>query len=220
MFHPNCLLATYYHFAVDINWFHCFVRKVWFNRQTAIWYKMHSYAIRIWMFFSVYLKCLQIQCSEYSSAISYWSNAFNRHRSDGLCIWVCMHGPLTRYVKLWVAHARGMPGTFPRHRGLAIPTCITARAWRTCRDACWDASQGFPLKLVAGKPFPVFPAHAQRAILRIWQEAHDSRIPSIPDAYTCTAVNIEACLKDMSGLYWNTTIAHVLDENEVVELCL
>ena len=25
---------------------------------------------------------------------------------------------------------------FPRHRGLAIPTCIAARAWRTCRDAC------------------------------------------------------------------------------------
>ena len=27
---------------------------------------------------------------------------------------------------------------FPRHRRLAIPTCITARAWRTCRDACRD----------------------------------------------------------------------------------
>ena len=27
---------------------------------------------------------------------------------------------------------------FPRHRGLAIPTCIMARARRTCRDACRD----------------------------------------------------------------------------------
>ena len=27
---------------------------------------------------------------------------------------------------------------FPRHHGLAIPTCITARALRTCRDACRD----------------------------------------------------------------------------------
>ena len=27
---------------------------------------------------------------------------------------------------------------FPHHRGLAIPTCITARVWRTCRDACRD----------------------------------------------------------------------------------
>ena len=27
---------------------------------------------------------------------------------------------------------------FPCHRGLAIPICITIRAWRTCRDACRD----------------------------------------------------------------------------------
>ena len=38
------------------------------------------------------------------------------------------HGPLTRYAKLRVVHASGMPGTFPRHRGFAIPTCITARS--------------------------------------------------------------------------------------------
>ena len=29
-------------------------------------------------------------------------------------------------------------GRFPRRCGLTIPTCITARALRTCRDACWD----------------------------------------------------------------------------------
>ena len=44
------------------------------------------------------------------------------------------NGPLTRYLKLQVAHAPGMPGTFPpaadfkQNRKLAIPTCITARA--------------------------------------------------------------------------------------------
>ena len=27
---------------------------------------------------------------------------------------------------------------FPCHRWLVIPTCIKARAWRTCRDACRD----------------------------------------------------------------------------------
>ena len=43
-----------------------------------------------------------------------------------------LHGPLTRYVKLQVAHVSGM----------------------------------------TGKTFPAFPAHAQTAILRIWQEAH------------------------------------------------
>ena len=27
---------------------------------------------------------------------------------------------------------------FTPHRGLAIPTCITTRAWHTCQDACRD----------------------------------------------------------------------------------
>ena len=69
------------------------------------------------------------------------------------------YGPHTRYVKLRVAHAPGMPGTFfpavefKGNRELAIPACITARAWRTCRDACRDC-------LPAGKTFPAFPAHA------------------------------------------------------------
>ena len=48
------------------------------------------------------------------------------------------NGPLARYVKLRVARAPGMPGMFPRHRGLAIPTWILSSAWRTRRDACRD----------------------------------------------------------------------------------
>ena len=45
------------------------------------------------------------------------------------------HGPFTRYVKLRVAHAPEMSGmffpatAFKGNRGLAIPACITARAW-------------------------------------------------------------------------------------------
>ena len=72
-----------------------------------------------------------------------------------------LHGPLTRYVKLQVAHAPGMLGTFSPaadfkgNRKLAIPTCITARAWRTCRDACRDRAPA-----VTGKTFPAFPVHA------------------------------------------------------------
>ena len=60
-----------------------------------------------------------------------------------------------------VAHAPGMPGTFSpaadfkENRLLAIPACITARASRTCRDACRDR-----LHAVTGKTFPAFPAHA------------------------------------------------------------
>ena len=73
-----------------------------------------------------------------------------RHRSGSQLIWikawahsfvfnvlsrsyVVMGILIARYAKLRVAHA---PGTFSRHRGLAIPTCIMARAWHTCRDAC------------------------------------------------------------------------------------
>ena len=54
------------------------------------------------------------------------------------------YGPLTRYVKLRVAHAPGMPGTFSppptskENHYLGIPACITTRASRTCRDACRD----------------------------------------------------------------------------------
>ena len=54
-----------------------------------------------------------------------------------------------------------MPGTFSPaadfkwNRYLATPACITARASRTCRDACRDR-----LHAVTGKTFPAFPAHA------------------------------------------------------------
>ena len=81
---------------------------------------------------------------------------------DCFCYNMLCNGPLARYVKIRVAHAPGMPGTFSpaaNFRGnyyIAIPACITARAWRTCRDACRD-----PLPAVTGKTFPAFPAHAQ-----------------------------------------------------------
>ena len=44
------------------------------------------------------------------------------------------HGPLTRYVKLRVAHAPGMPGTFSRPRWVSDPdmhhgTCVTHVPW-------------------------------------------------------------------------------------------
>ena len=49
-----------------------------------------------------------------------------------------LNGPLAWYVKLQVHMPWECRERFPRHRGLAIPTCITARASRTCRDACRD----------------------------------------------------------------------------------
>ena len=44
------------------------------------------------------------------------------------------NGPLARYVKLRVRMRRECRERFPHHRRWAIPTCITARASRTCRD--------------------------------------------------------------------------------------
>ena len=70
---------------------------------------------------------------------------------------------------MWVAHAPGIPGMFPRHRFQRKPLVIDpgvrhARASGACQDR---------LPAEAGKTFPAFPAHAQPAILRIWQEAHE-----------------------------------------------
>ena len=76
------------------------------------------------------------------------------------------HGPLARSVM-------GMPVTFSpppwvsnldTHQG----TCVTHVPW--CMPG--SLTSRFLWSLVAGKTFPAFPAHAQPAILRIWQVAH------------------------------------------------
>ena len=67
------------------------------------------------------------------------------------------NGPLDRYVKLWFARAPGMPGTFSPHRGLAIPTCITARAWSTCCDACRDRKLAVSSEVRGGQNVPGTP---------------------------------------------------------------
>ena len=58
----------------------------------------------------------------------------------------CWHGPLTKYVKLRVAHAPGMTGV------THVPWCMPG-----------SLTFGFPLKLVVGKTLPAFPAHSQPA---------------------------------------------------------
>ena len=96
--------------------------------------------------------------------LCYWTSVEGNHR------WR-FHGPLARYVKLWVVHVPGMPGTFSpaiagwrsrhasRHARAVMHVGIANNLW-------------FPLKSVAGKTFSAFPAHAQPTLLRIWQEAH------------------------------------------------
>ena len=69
------------------------------------------------------------QIQRYQSTIS-TASELGHH-----CVCRC-HGPLARYVKLRVRMRRECRERFPRHRVWAIPTFITARAWRTSRDAC------------------------------------------------------------------------------------
>ena len=82
------------------------------------------------------------------------------------------NGPLTRCVKFRVAYVPGMTGKFSRHRLQQKPlvsdpsihhgTCVTHMPW------CILGS----LTRGGEEAFPVFPAHAQPAILIVWQEDH------------------------------------------------
>ena len=45
----------------------------------------------------------------------------------------------------------------PRHRGLATPTCITTRAWRTCRDACRNRELAVSFQVAGGENGPSIP---------------------------------------------------------------
>ena len=66
-------------------------------------------------------------------------------------------GPLARYVKLRVAHAPGMPGTFSPPLRVSDPDMH----YGTCVMHAGIANWRFPLKSDTGKKFPAFPAHAQ-----------------------------------------------------------
>ena len=46
---------------------------------------------------------------------------------------------------------------FPHHRRLAVPTCITVRVWRTCRDACRDCSLETFFEVGGGENVPGIP---------------------------------------------------------------
>ena len=99
------------------------------------------------------------------SALIGWAHALNAP-----CTFVTWHGPLARYVKLWFAHAPGMPGTFSPPPQVSDPdmqhgTCVTHVPW------CIPGSliSGFLWSRWRGRNVtPAFPAHAQPAILPMW----------------------------------------------------
>ena len=90
--------------------------------------------------------------------------------------------------KIAGAHAPGMPGTLSPSPQVSDPdmhhgTCITHVPW--CMLG--SLTSGFLWNRRRGKTFPTFPAHAQPAILRIWQEAHGMTSPwftEIPVQFT------------------------------------
>ena len=87
---------------------------------------------------------------------------------------VWAHGPLTRYVKLRIVHAPGMPGTFsppPRvndpdmHHGTCV-TCVTHVPW------CMPGS----LTRSGNGNVSGIPGTCPTSKLRIWQEAHEDKL--------------------------------------------
>ena len=92
--------------------------------------------------------------------------------------WEWLNGPWAscQIRKIAGAHAPGMPGTFSPSPQVSDPdmhhgTCVTQMPWYMPGLL----TSGFLWNRRRGKTFPAFPAHAQPAILRIWQEAHGRR---------------------------------------------
>ena len=80
------------------------------------------------------VKVCSILCIVSGLTLSHLFDGFHFYRLES-------HGLLAIYVKLWVAHAPGMPGTFSPPPRLSDP----------------DMHHGMCMKSVAGKMFPAFP---------------------------------------------------------------
>ena len=117
-----------------------------------------------------------------------------------------LHGPLARYVILRVAHAPGMPGKFSPPPRFSDPdmhhgTCVTHVPW--CMSGSLTSS--FLWSRPRGKTFPAFPAHAQPAILRIWQEAHARLSP-----YYTILVNVSGWYIQL-GKAWHIILTNIFE---------
>ena len=132
-------------------------------------------------------------------------------------------GPLTRYAKLRVAHAPGMPGTFSRHRKLLVSdpgthhgTCLTHVPWcmsgsltRCCREnvpgipgAC--ATRNFKY-LVRGPWSVTFSFSALEETLDCYTEVFRDCTDEELDAYDLleSYQNARTSLEMSCGYKWN-----------------
>ena len=82
---------------------------------------------------------------------------------------------------------------FPRHRGLAIPACITTRASRTRRDACRDRWQAVSFEVGGGENVSDIPGACANHNLLIWQETHSHAPPlrQIQKHWQCRATTLQ-----------------------------
>ena len=96
-----------------------------------------------------------------------------------------------------------------------------ACAGRTWLDACRDREPA-----EAGKTFPAFPAHAQPAILRIWQEAHGKTKKNEVAVYTqtlhlslhLTALNENFGRFSPKFLYHSVILYHTCGPDGVIQI--
>ena len=91
------------------------------------------------IFFTMYVVNGEIKCCrQKDNFLRNQLQKTNHHPCDIRRPLCDCHRPLDRYVNCWLRMHRECCELLFRHGRLAIPTCVTARAWRTCRDACWD----------------------------------------------------------------------------------
>ena len=82
---------------------------------------------------SSYIEIERIACSSWNELVTSVI-LINTSATWHLLPWSRFYGPLARYVKLWVAHAAGMPGTFSPPPRVSDPdmqhgTCVTHVSW-------------------------------------------------------------------------------------------
>ena len=154
----------------------CVIRPQWVKLNQRKWRKYWGLWFKIYLsntfFFNHSLLCCWQWIWRWVHQCSYLDVSIGLH--VGLCgfPWLVLPedfptGFLPNTYNCGLRMRRECRECLPRHRGLAIPTCITTRAVRAVMYA-GIANQRFPLKSVAGKAFPAFPAHAPSTILRIW----------------------------------------------------
>ena len=95
--------------------------------------------ITIFIFLSYLKWCSGICISSYVATSMQWYYGIRYPRYEWFwSFWGFFSDMFSQFFINFFGECRECRERFPRQRGLAIPTCITTRASRTCRDACRD----------------------------------------------------------------------------------